>query len=188
MPEQEVLTAAEPQIATKLPENAYRELKPGEPYVPMVPANVRVPEITVRSIIVGLLMNVIFSAAATYVALKVGQGIETAIPISIVAIGVSGIVATMGLRRSSLIENVNILAIGTTSGIVAGGTVFTMPAIYILGLNDKLHMSGPLLFLQIFLVPFLGAVLGGDLPGAVPALLRQADAREAAVPGGDSNE
>jgi putative OPT family oligopeptide transporter len=150
----------DPQVMTRLPENAYRELKPGETYTPMVPPGVRAPEITIRSIVVGLLMNIVFSAAATYVALKVGQGIETAIPISIVAIGVSGILATLGLRRSSLIENVNLLAIGTTSGIVAGGTVFTMPAIYILHLQDKLHMSGGLLFLQIFLVPFLGAVLG----------------------------
>jgi putative OPT family oligopeptide transporter len=143
-----------------LPENAYRELKPGETYVPMVPASVKVPEVTTRSIVVGLLMNVIFAAAATFVALKVGQGIETAIPISIVAIGVSGFLLTMGRRRSSLLENVNILAIGTTSGIVAGGTVFTMPAIYILNLNEKLSMGSGTLFLQIFLVPFLGAVLG----------------------------
>jgi putative OPT family oligopeptide transporter len=143
-----------------LPESAYRELKPGESYTPMVPAQAHIPEVTTRSIVVGLLMNVIFSAAATFVALKVGQGIETAIPISIVAIGVSGFLLTMGLRRSTLIENVNILAIGTTSGIVAGGTVFTMPAIYILKLHDKLGMNGFTLFMQIFLVPFLGAVLG----------------------------
>jgi putative OPT family oligopeptide transporter len=151
---------SEQPILTKLPENAYRELKPGESYTPMVPAQVAAPEVTVRSLVVGLIMNVIFSAAATYVALKVGQGIETAIPISIVAIGVSGVAAMVGLRRSTLIENVNILAIATTSGIVAGGTVFTMPAIYILGLHDKLHMTPTMLFLQIFLVPFLGAVLG----------------------------
>jgi len=152
--------ADQPQIQSRLPENAYRELKPGESYNPMVPAKARLPEVTTRSIIIGLLMNVLFAAAATFVALKVGQGIETAIPISIVAIGVSGFLLTMGLRRSSLIENVNILAIGTTSGIVAGGTVFTMPAIYILKLHEKLAMGGFTLFLQIFLVPFLGAVLG----------------------------
>lgn len=152
--------ADQPQIQSRLPENAYRELKPGETYHPMVPAQARLPEVTTRSIIIGLLMNVLFSAAATFVALKVGQGIETAIPISIVAIGVSGFLVTMRARRSSLIENVNILAIGTTSGIVAGGTVFTMPAIYILKLHDKLAMGGFTLFLQIFLVPFLGAVLG----------------------------
>ncbi len=152
--------ADQPQIQSRLPENAYRELKPGETYAPMVPAQARAPEVTPRSIVVGLLMNVIFSAAATFVALKVGQGIETAIPISIVAIGISGFLISLARRRSTLIENVNILAIGTTSGIVAGGTVFTMPAIYILKLHEKLAMSGFTLFLQIFLVPFLGAVLG----------------------------
>ncbi len=151
---------AEPQVQTRLPENAYRELKPGETYVPMVPPNVAVPEITARSIIFGLVMNIIFSVVATYLALKAGQGIETAIPISILAIGLSGVLLRMGYRRSSLLENINILAISTTSGIVAGGTCFTMPAIYILGLDANLHIGGVQLFLQIMLVPFLGAILG----------------------------
>lgn len=152
--------ADHPQIMTKLPENAYRELKPGEVYVPMVPPNVAAPEITLRSILFGIVMNIVFSVAATFLALKAGQGIETAIPISILSITLSGVLLRMGFRRSSLLENINILAISTTSGIVAGGTCFTMPAIYILKLNDKLGMDNPQLFLQIFLVPFLGAILG----------------------------
>jgi len=152
--------AAQPQIQTKLPENAYRELKPGETYVPMVPPNVAAPEITARSIIFGIVMNLIFSVVATYLALKAGQGIETAIPISILAIGLSGLLLRLGYRRSSLLENINILAISTTSGIVAGGTCFTMPAIYVLELNSKLQISNWSLFLQIFFVPFLGAILG----------------------------
>jgi putative OPT family oligopeptide transporter len=152
--------AEDPRIATKLPENAYRELKPGEKYVPMVPPEVAAPEITTRSIIFGIVMNIIFSVVATYLALKAGQGIETAIPISILAIGLSGVLLRLGYRRSSLLENINILAISTTSGIVAGGTCFTMPAIYVLELNTKLHISSPALFLQIFFVPFLGAILG----------------------------
>ncbi|HWL92813.1 MAG TPA: OPT/YSL family transporter [Phycisphaerae bacterium] len=149
-----------PAISTHLPENAYRELKPGETYLPMVPADALVPEVTRRSIIFGIVMNIIFSASATYLALKVGQGIETAIPISILAVGFSGFVLRTGRRASSLLENVNILAISTTSGIVAGGTVFTMPAIYLLGLQTKLELSNFQLFFTIFLVPFLGAVLG----------------------------
>ncbi|MBX3394030.1 MAG: OPT/YSL family transporter [Phycisphaerae bacterium] len=148
------------QIQTQLPENAYRELKPGEAYTPMVPAGVTVPEITGRSIAFGIVMNIIFSMAATYLALKVGQGIETAIPISILAVGFSGFMLRSGSRASSLLENVNILAISTTSGIVAGGTVFTMPAIYILNLNGTLKIDGLSLFLMIFLVPLLGAILG----------------------------
>ena len=151
---------ADPQIQTKLPENAYRELKPGETYVPMIPPEVTVPEVTGRSIIFGIAMNILFAMAATYLALKVGQGIETAIPISILAVGLSGFLLKMGLRRSNIIENINILAIGTTSGIVAGGTVFTMPAIYVLKLNEQLDISGFSLFFLIFIVPFLGAVLG----------------------------
>lgn len=148
------------QIQTHLPENAYRELKPGESYVPMVPAAVTVPEVTLRSILFGIAMNVVFSAAATYLALKVGQGIETAIPISILSVGLSGLLLGFGRRASTLLENVNILAISTTSGIVAGGTVFTMPAVYILKLNETLNLSKSSLFLEIFLVPLFGAMLG----------------------------
>lgn len=147
-------------VATHLPENAYRELKPGETYTPMVPAGVTVPEITGRSIAFGIIMNVIFSMAATYLALKVGQGIETAIPISILSVGLSGFLLSAGKRASSLLENVNILAISTTSGIVAGGTVFTMPAIYILKINEQLNISNVQLFFTIFAVPLIGAVLG----------------------------
>ncbi|HET9554704.1 MAG TPA: oligopeptide transporter, OPT family [Anaeromyxobacteraceae bacterium] len=138
-----------------LPENAFRPLAPGEAYQPVVPAGAAPPEVTVRSVLQGVLWSVVFSAAATYIALKLGQGIESAIPIAILAVGVSTLLARAARgRASSLLENVNVLAVGATSGIVAGGSVFTMPAIYVLGLEGR---SG---FLQIFLVPLLGAVLG----------------------------
>ena len=121
-----------------------------------MPPTAAVPEVTLRSIVQGVFWSVVFSAAATYIALKLGQGIESAIPISILAVGFS--VARGALpeaaRASTLLENVNVLAIGATSGIVAGGSVFTMPAIYILGLEGRSS------FLQIFLVPLLGAMLG----------------------------
>ncbi len=121
----------------------------------MVPPDAVVPEVTTRSVVQGLLWSVIFSAAATYIALKLGQGIESAIPISILAVGVSVFaVRFLAARASTLPENVNVLAIGATSGIVAGGAVFTMPAIYILGLQGRSS------YLQIFLVPLLGAILG----------------------------
>ncbi len=147
---------------TKLPENAYRELKPGETYVPMVPPTMTVPELTGRMFIFGLIMNVVFSVAATFLALKAGQGIETAIPISILAVGLSGLLLKAGGRASSILENMYILSISTTSGYVAGGTCFTMPAIYILKLNkpDHLNIGDLSLFLQIAFVPLLGAVLG----------------------------
>ncbi len=139
----------------RLPENAFRELAPGEVYRPLVPPGAAVPEVTFRSIAQGVLWSVVFSAAATYIALKLGQGIESAIPISILAVGASALAAkALGSRPSSLLENVNVLAIGATSGIVAGGSVFTMPAIYILGLEGRSS------FWQIFLVPLLGAFLG----------------------------
>ena len=123
---------------SRLPENAFRELKPGEKYAPVVSPAEAVPEFTTRSIVQGFFWSIVFSAAATYIALKLGQGIESAIPISILAVGFSVFaVKFLQSRASSLLENVNVLAIGATSGIVAGGSVFTMPAIYILGLEHR---------------------------------------------------
>jgi putative OPT family oligopeptide transporter len=140
---------------TRIPENAFRELRQGESYKPVIPAGKRVPEISMRSVVQGFAWSVVFSAAATYIALKLGQGIESAIPISILAVGFSVFaVRFMKRRASSLLENVNVLAVGATSGIIAGGSVFTMPAIYILGLEGRSS------FFQIFLVPLLGAFLG----------------------------
>jgi putative OPT family oligopeptide transporter len=153
------MSAPVPQPAAaddvRLPENAFRPLVEGERYEPVVPADAPVPEVTVRSVAQGAAWAVVFSAAATYIALKLGQGIESAIPISILAVGYSALVVKLRRSRAStLLENVNVLAIGATSGIVAGGSVFTMPAIYILGLQGRSS------FFQIFLVPLLGAVLG----------------------------
>jgi putative OPT family oligopeptide transporter len=137
----------------RLPENAFRELREGEPYRPVVPPSEAPPEVTLRSILSGFLWSIVFSAAATYIALKLGQGIESAIPISILAVGSSVLLSRVLARRAStLLENVNILAIGATSGIVAGGSVFVMPALHILELKTS--------FWQIFLVPLLGAILG----------------------------
>ncbi len=133
-----------------LPANAYRELAPGERYEPLVPAAAMVPEITPRSIGFGLVMTSIFSAAAAYISLKLGQGIESAIPIAILAIGFSAIAA----RKSTLLENVNIVTLGACAGIVVGGSTFTMPAIFILGLEPRSS------FAQVFVVPLLGAILG----------------------------
>ncbi len=144
-----------PKDDVRLPENAFRELTPGETYEPVIPAGATVPEISLRSIFQGFAWSIILSAAATYIALKLGQGIESAIPVSILAVGFSVFaVKFMHRRASTLLENVNVLAIGATSGIIAGGSVFTMPAIYILGLENRSS------YFQIFLVPLLGAFLG----------------------------
>jgi uncharacterized oligopeptide transporter (OPT) family protein len=143
------------QDDVRLPENAFRELRPGESYEPVIPARMSAPEVSLRSVAQGFAWSIIFSAAATYIALKLGQGIESAIPISILAVGFSVFAAKFMKRRAStLLENVNVLAIGATSGIIAGGSVFTMPAIYILELENRSS------FFQIFLVPLLGAFLG----------------------------
>ena len=119
-------------IDTKtLPENAYKPLHDGELYLPIVPASARLPEITARSIFWGVLFCVIFSVASAYSALKVGQGMEAAIPISILAIGL----ARLYRRRSSLLENVIITGMGGASAAVVSGAVFTVPALYALHLD-----------------------------------------------------
>jgi len=147
-------TPETPQVIPGLPENAYRPLRTGERYEPLIAAEQTVPEVTVRSTALGLAMTVLFSAAAAYIALKLGQGVETAIPIAILAVGCSALLGAAGRRPSTMLENLQVATLGATAGIVVGGSVFVMPAIFILGLEGR---SG---FSQIFLVPFLGAVLG----------------------------
>jgi len=116
---------------SSLPENAYSPLKPGESYNPIVSAQSTPPELTWRAIFWGVLFCVIFSVASAYSGLKVGQGMEAAIPISILAIGLARIFK----RRSSLLENVIIVGIGGASGSVVAGAIFTLPALYTLHLD-----------------------------------------------------
>ena len=119
-------------IDTKtLPENAYKPLHDGELYLPIVPASAEFPEITSRAIFWGVLFCVIFTVASAYSTLKVGQGMEAAIPISILAIGL----ARLYRRRSSLLENVIITCMGGASAAVVAGAVFTVPALYALHLD-----------------------------------------------------
>lgn len=136
-----------------LPENATRELKPGEKYVPILPPDQVVPEVNVRSVSLGLVMAVLFSAAAAYLGLKVGQVFEAAIPIAIIAVGLSS--ATK--RKNALGENVIIQSIGSSSGVIVAGAIFTLPALYILEAKyPELSVS----FLQVFISSLLGGVLG----------------------------
>jgi putative OPT family oligopeptide transporter len=118
-------------VTTALPDNAYKPLNPGEKYSPIVPPGVSIPELTGRSIAWGLLLCVIFTVASAYSGLKVGQVMESAIPISILAIGL----ARLYKRRSTLLENVIITGIGGVAGSVVAGAIFTIPALYILQLS-----------------------------------------------------
>jgi len=120
------------EIETKsLPENAYQTLKPGESYTPVVPAEEQRPELTLRSVLWGTVLCVVFTIASAYSGLKVGQVMEAAIPISILAIGL----ARVFKRRSSLLENVIITGIGGAAGGIVAGAIFTLPALYILNLD-----------------------------------------------------
>ena len=114
-----------------LPENAYIPLKPGETYQPIIPASIDVPQATWRAVGWGLFLCVIFAVASAYSGLKVGQVMEAAIPISILAIGLARLYA----RRSTLLENVIITGVGGVSGAVVAGAIFTLPALYILQLD-----------------------------------------------------
>src|SRR5208283_605049 len=125
------MATAAPELETKpLPANAYQPLKDGELYVPLVPASMAPPEVTWRAVLWGTLLCIVFSVASAYSALKVGQGMEAAIPISILAIGL----ARLYRRRSSVLENMIITGMGGASGSVVAGAVFTVPALYILHL------------------------------------------------------
>ncbi len=138
---------------TSLPENAHRELKPGEEYRPLLTPERNYPEVTPWSVSVGLLMTVIFSAAAAYLGLKVGQVFEAAIPIAILAVGLS---SALG-RKNSLGENVMIQSIGSCSGAIVAGAIFTLPALYILQARyPELAVN----FTQVFFSSLFGGILG----------------------------
>ena len=131
-----------------LPDNAQRELQPGEEYKPLLGAEKQWAEVTPYSVALGLLMVIIFSAAAAYLGLRVGQVFEAAIPIAIIAVGLT---SALG-KKEGLGQNVIIQSIGGCSGAVVAGAIFTLPAIYILGVEVN--------FMQMFLSSLLGGVLG----------------------------
>lgn len=143
----------EKEIMEQLPENAFRELKDGENYEPMMSPEGRYPEVNAWSVTWGVLMAMLFSAAAAYLGLKVGQVFEAAIPIAIIAVGVS----TAAKRSKALGENVIIQSIGACSGAVVAGAIFTLPAIYILQAKYP-EMSAS--FIKIFIASLLGGILG----------------------------
>ena len=143
----------EEEKITGLPENASRELKEGEVYKPLLSPDKNYPEVNVRSVSWGLLMAVLFSAAAAYLGLKVGQVFEAAIPIAIIAVGLS----SASKRKNALGENVIIQSIGASSGVVVAGAIFTLPALYIL---QAKYPAITVSFMQVFLSSLLGGVLG----------------------------
>ena len=151
-----------------LPENAYRTLPAGEAYAPVIPASAHPPEASARAVLWGLFLCAVFTAASAYSGLKVGQVMEAAIPISILAIGI----ARMHRRRSTLLENVIITGIGGVSGGVVAGAIFTLPALYILKLDPKqwqtifLCLSGGCLGV-LFLIP-LRRYFVRDMHGRFP--------------------
>lgn len=137
----------------QLPENAFRQLGADETYRPMMHPARQYPEVTPYSVVMGLILCVIFSAAAAYLGLKVGQVFEAAIPIAIIAVGLSGALG----RKNALGENVIIQSIGACSGVIVAGAIFTLPALYIL---QATYPEITVSFFQIFLSSLLGGVLG----------------------------
>ena len=137
-----------------LPENAFRELGADEAYRPLMHPARAYQEVTPYSVGMGLIMAIIFSAACAYLGLKIGQVFEAAIPIAIIAVGVSGALR----KKDALGQNVIIQSIGACSGVVVAGAIFTLPAIYIL--QNTGHPEMTVDFLQIFLSSLFGGVLG----------------------------
>ena len=144
----------EEEQITGLPENAFRELKPGEVYNPLMSPGKTYPEVNLWSVLWGICMAVLFSAAAAYLGLKVGQVFEAAIPIAIIAVGLS----TAAKRKNSLGENVIIQSIGASSGVIVAGAIFTLPALYIL--QERYPAEVTVTFAQVFISSLLGGILG----------------------------
>ena len=136
-----------------LPENAFRPLKKGETYEPVMSPKKKYPEVNLWSVLWGIGMAILFSAAAAYLGLKVGQVFEAAIPIAILAVGISG----AAKRKNALGENVIIQSIGACSGVIVAGAIFTLPALYIL---QAKYPEMTVNFLQVFISSLLGGVLG----------------------------
>ncbi|MBR7167164.1 MAG: oligopeptide transporter, OPT family [Bacteroidaceae bacterium] len=143
----------ENEKTTGLPENAFRPLKPGEKYCPLMSPDREYPEVNLWSVSWGVAMALLFSAASAYLGLKVGQVFEAAIPIAIIAVGVSG----AAKRKGALGENVIIQSIGACSGVIVAGAIFTLPALYIL--QDK-YPEMTVDFMQMFISSLLGGILG----------------------------
>ena len=143
----------ENQNQVGLPENAFRPLKAGEEYRPLMSPDKNYPEVNLWSVSWGIAMAILFSAAAAYLGLKVGQVFEAAIPIAIIAVGVSG----AAKRKGALGENVIIQSIGACSGVIVAGAIFTLPALYIL--KDK-YPEMTVDFMQMFISSLLGGILG----------------------------
>ncbi|MBR3976968.1 MAG: oligopeptide transporter, OPT family [Bacteroidaceae bacterium] len=136
-----------------LPENAFRPLKEGEEYKPLMSPNGKYPEVNAWSVSWGILMAVLFSAASAYLGLKVGQVFEAAIPIAIIAVGMSA----LAKRKGALGENVIIQSIGACSGVIVAGAIFTLPALYIL---QAKYPEMTVNFMQMFISSLLGGILG----------------------------
>lgn len=141
------------KISVALPENAFRELKDREVYNPLMSPDKQYREVSLWSVLWGVLMAVLFSAASAFLGLKVGQVFEAAIPIAIIAVGVS----TAAKRKNALGENVIIQSIGASSGVIVAGAIFTLPALYIL---QAKYPEMTVSFFQVFLSSLLGGILG----------------------------
>lgn len=137
----------------ELPDNAFRELKPGEKFEPVMSPDRTYPEVNLWSVSWGIIMAIIFSAAAAYLGLRVGQVFEAAIPIAIIAVGLSN--GTK--RKNALGENVIIQSIGACSGVIVAGAIFTLPALFIL---QSRYPEVTVNFIEVFLSSLLGGILG----------------------------
>ena len=142
----------EEEKTTGLPENAFRPLKNGETYKPLMSPDKNYPEVNMWSVLWGIGMAILFSAAAAYLGLKVGQVFEAAIPIAILAVGISG----AAKRKNALGENVIIQSIGACSGVIVAGAIFTLPALYIL---QAKYPEMTVNFMQVFISSLLGLSL-----------------------------
>lgn len=147
------MKTGEEEKISGLPENAFHELKDGEEYQPVMSPDKQYREVNTWSVVWGVLMAILFSAAAAYLGLKVGQVFEAAIPIAIIAVGLSSAFK----RKNALGENVIIQSIGSSSGVIVAGSIFTLPALYIL---QSKYPEITVDFMQVFLSSLLGGILG----------------------------
>src|SRR6476469_1929098 len=130
-----------------LPRDAYQALPPGERYKPVIPDESEMPELTPKSLLVGVAVGVLFGAANAYLGLKVGLTVSASIPAAVI-----GVAVFRALRQGSLLETNIVQTIGSTGESLAAGVIFTLPVLYLWGETPG--------FWPIFPLSLLGGLLG----------------------------
>ncbi len=127
--------------------------KKNESFKPYISADKVLPEFTVTSILMGIILAVVFGAANAYLGLKVGMTVSASIPAAVISLGVIRVI----MKKNSILESNMVQTIGSAGESLAAGAIFTMPALFLWAEEGKIDMPG---YLEITLIALFGGILG----------------------------